>query len=81
MLLKDEAGRAGCGPESPKREIGRCTIYLGLITAQLSISNSLSITSSRDLVGGCDIVTEMADSGGLQTLITETTAAQPMPAE
>ena len=30
-----------------------------------------------ELVGGCDIVEEMANSGELQTLIKETTAAQP----
>jgi monothiol glutaredoxin len=29
-----------------------------------------------ELVGGCDIVTEMAESGELQTLIKETAAAQ-----
>ena len=30
-----------------------------------------------ELIGGCDIVTEMAESGELQTLIKETVAAQP----
>ena len=30
-----------------------------------------------ELVGGCDIVTEMHESGELQTLITEQVAAQP----
>ena len=29
-----------------------------------------------ELIGGCDIVTEMAESGELQTLIKETVAAQ-----
>ncbi|RLQ21238.1 Grx4 family monothiol glutaredoxin [Seongchinamella sediminis] len=29
-----------------------------------------------ELIGGCDIVTEMAESGELQTLIKETAAAQ-----
>ncbi len=30
-----------------------------------------------ELIGGCDIVTEMAESGELQTLIKETVAAKP----
>lgn len=30
-----------------------------------------------ELIGGCDIVTEMAESGELQTLVKEAVAAQP----
>ncbi|AQA17996.1 monothiol glutaredoxin, Grx4 family [Halioglobus japonicus] len=30
-----------------------------------------------ELIGGCDIVTEMFESGELQTLVKETAAAQP----
>ena len=32
-----------------------------------------------ELVGGCDIVTEMFDSGELETLLTDTTAKQEAP--
>ena len=34
-----------------------------------------------ELIGGCDIVTEMADSGELQILIKETVAEQPAASE
>ena len=53
MLLKDEAGRIGCGSESTKRQKGRRIIDLYLIIVHPSLNNILSIAIRWDLVVDC----------------------------